>query len=384
MTLAACSDDDSTATPNGTTGDDGTPAASTGADSGDTGASDETGSAPSPYVGEPLEVTPDSEWAWFDLPGVQCADGADSGVGVRHVPDSEGLVLYFKGGGACFNESSCALSMPQLLTGFDAIDANPDGLLDFDAPDNPLANYDIVYFPYCTGDVHAGTQSGATVDGLDEPWDFVGHTNVLTALERIGPTFADAPRILVLGTSAGGIGALINFPSIAAGWPDAEKFMLDDSGMLFRDAYLAPCLQQRMRQTWGLEGVLPTDCPECEAADGGGMSNYLTYLADRYPDTHFGLVASTRDLIVRIFFGYGDNECDPGAGLPDLGEATLMAALTDLQTEVLTGRFATYIVDSDVHVWTVAPDFFNVESGGVPLRTWFADFMRGDAPDVLP
>lgn len=359
---------------------DSTGADSTGADS--TGA-DSTGAA-MPYDGEPLAIVRDGSWHWFDIDGMACADGRQSGVGVRAVEDSLGLVLYFKGGGACFNASSCTLSASLMLTGLEAIDANPDGVLDFESSDNPLASYDVVYFPYCTGDVHGGTAPATMVSGLDEPWDFVGHSNVLLALDRLVPTFPDASRLLVLGTSAGGIGALLSFPSIALGWPTAETSLLDDSGMIFRDAYLDPCLQQQMRDTWALANVLPQDCPECTTADGGGMAQYFAHLADRYPDVNFGLVASNRDRIVRIFFGYGNDDCQPGGGLPDLGEQQLMDALDDLRDAVLGDRFSTYVVDSDVHVWTTTPELYTVESGGVPLRSWFEDFLAGDAPNVAP
>ncbi len=389
LALVGCADDDSSATPAGSTGAGPTsmgPTSMDGASESSTGSSGSESSGPAnvPYDGEPLAITRDGAWHWFDIEGMACADGRPSGVGVRAVEDSAGLVIYFKGGGACFNASSCGLTAPLMITGPEAIDENPDGVLDFLAADNPLAGYDIVYFPYCTGDVHGGSAPATAIPGREETWDFVGHGNVLAALDRLAPTFPAASRLVVLGTSAGGLGALLSFPSIVLGWPTAETFLLDDSGMIFRDDYLAPCLQQQMRDTWGLAPALPQDCPECTTADGGGLAQYFVYLADHHPDVHFGLIASSRDLIVRIFFGYGNDECQPGGGLPDLGEQRLMEALDDLRAEVLVDRFATYVVDSDVHVWTTSPEFYTVESGGVALRAWFDDFLAGEAASVAP
>ena len=350
-------------------------------DVGDDGSSGEP--EPSPYDGAPLSITRDGAWQWVDLEGVHCADGRQSGVGIRAVENSAGLVVYFRGGGACFNLSSCGLTEPLAFTGMAAIRENPDGVLDFDNPDGPLYDYDIVYVPYCTGDVHAGSVAQGRVEGVDDPWDFIGHQNLLTVLDRVAPTFADASRVVVLGTSAGGIGALVNFPSIARGWPDAEHFLLDDSGAIFGDDYLAPCLQRTMRDTWGLDQVMPPDCPDCLTDNGGGMAQYYAYLADRYPDAHFGLVASSRDRILRIFFGYGNDDCTT-LGIPDLGEDVMKNAVTDLHQDVLAGRFATYVVDSDVHVWTATPAFYTVESAGVPLTTWVDAFLAGEAYDVVP
>ncbi len=378
--LVGCHDDDASADPASSVG---TTTGASGDDASSSGdSSSSTGAAGSPYDGDPLEITRDGTWEWFDIDGIQCADGRPSGVGVRAVPDPAGLVVYFKGGGACFNATSCGISDPLMLTGMEAIEENPDGVLDFDDPQNPLAGYDIVYLPYCTGDVHGGTAPTVEVTGVPDARDFVGHDNVLEALQRVAPTFTDASRLLVLGTSAGGIGALLNFPVIAQGWPQAERFLLDDSGMIFGDEYLAPCLQRQMRDTWGLAEALPQDCPECETADGGGMGHYWGYLADRFPETHFGVVASTRDSVVRIFFGFGNEQCQPGPGLPDLGEATLMAALDDLRGRLLAERVATYVVDSDQHVWTSTPQFYSTETDGMALAEWFDAFLAGDAPNV--
>ena len=152
MAFTGCQDDDSSPPASGESSSTGS-ASGPGSSSGAMGSSDETGGEPSPYDGEPLSIVRDGTWHWFDIDGMQCADGRPSGVGVRAVEDSAGLVLYFKGGGACFNASTCGLSAPLMLTGFEAIEENPHGVLDFEAADNPLAGYDVVYFPYCTGDV---------------------------------------------------------------------------------------------------------------------------------------------------------------------------------------------------------------------------------------
>lgn len=379
---SACTDDDSSAAPSADSTSGATPQ---GSEESTAGSESSTGEAPpSPYDGEPLAVVPDGTWQWFDVEGMGCADGRPSGVGVRAVENSTRLAVYFKGGGACFNQSTCALTAPLMLTGFEAIEANPLGVLNFDAPDNPLADFNVVYIPYCTGDVHAGSMPQGMVEGVGEPWDFVGHDNVLAALDRLGPTFPGMEQLLVVGTSAGGMGAMLNFPSIVAGWPEAETFLLNDSGMIFRDSYLAPCLQEQMRSTWSLASALPDDCPACETEEGGGMAEYFVYLSEQFPAAHLGLVASSRDQIVRIFFGYGLDSCQPPPGLPDLGEDVLSEAVADLRANILDGRFVTYVVDSDLHTWIATPEFYEIESGGTPLQAWFGEFLAGTAADIGP
>ncbi len=339
--------------------------------------------APSPYDGEPLPLVEDGEWHWVEIDGMQCADGRPSGVGVRAVEGSDKLVLYFKGGGACFNTASCAVTAPLMLTGTDAIADNPEGILDFGRDDNPLEDYNVVYFPYCTGDIHSGAAPATEVEGVSDPWDFVGRDNVLAALDRVGPTFPTPEQLAVIGTSAGGLGALANYPSIAEGWPSTPTVVLDDSGLIFRDEYLRPCLQQQMREVWGLGESLPP-CPECDNADGGGLSQLYVWLAETYPETQFGLIGANRDEIIRVFFGFGNDECADTFGLPDLGAERLTEALTDLQAEVLAGNFATYIVDGETHTWTTTKLFYTATSGGVAMRDWVDQFLAGQTSDVAP
>lgn len=376
VALSGCGDDEPSAVEDGTTtGDVDTTAAS----------SEATTEEPAtvPYDGEPLPLVPDGAWHWVDIEGMQCADGRPSGVGVRAVEGSNKLVLYFKGGGACFNTATCAVTSPLMLTGTDAIADNPEGILDFDHSDNPLLDYNVVYFPYCTGDIHAGAVPAAAIEGVAEAWDFVGQHNVLTALDRVAPTFPDVEQLAVIGTSAGGLGALANFPKIAEGWPETPTVVLDDSGLIFRDEYLRPCLQQTMRDTWGLADTLPA-CDSCANAEGGGLSELYVWLTDAYPETKFGLIGATRDEIIRVFYGYGNDECAGVFGLPDLGAERLTEALTDLQTNVLGGRFSTYIIDGETHTWSTTPLFYTATSGGVSMRDWFAMFLAGAAPDVSP
>lgn len=337
-----------------------------------------------PYDGEPIDVPADGEWHFVEVEGMSCNGGIDSGVGVRRVEGASRTVLYFKGGGACFNTLTCAFTSPLMLTGDDAMAANPEGVLDFTRDDNPLADANVVYVPYCTGDVHAGVRGEQMVPDVEEPWNFVGHDNVLAALDRVVPTFADTEQLVVLGTSAGGMGALINFRFIREGWPNTETIVIDDSGVILPDAYLEPCLQTHLRETWGFTDLLPPACDGCMTDGGGGLANLFAYLPDTYPDVRFALIASNRDRVLRLFYGFGNDACESGGGLPDLGEERYGQGLSALHDEALDGRFVLYEIDSDVHTWSTTPAFYNTDSAGVSMAGWFSAVLDGTAQTVRP
>ncbi len=361
-------------------------ATSTGAGSSSSGGDESSSSTGTPieFDGEPIDVPLDGAWHFVEVEGMACNGGVQSGVGVRRVEGATRTVLYFKGGGACFNPVTCGFTAPLMRTGPEAMEANPTGVLNFDNEDNPLLDANVVYMPYCTGDVHAGVVGEQTVDNVEEPWNFVGHGNVLAALDRVVPTFADTEQLVVLGTSAGGMGAMLNFPAIRAGWPDTDMIMIDDSGVLLPDDYLDPCLQTQMRELWGFSDLLPSACEGCNPEDGGGLSTLFSYLPETYPDVRFALIASNQDQILRLFYGYGNDACDPGAGVPDLGIDRFGEALSALYDERLDGHVTLFELDSDVHTWSTTSAFYTAESGGVRMADWFADVLGGGGDTVRP
>lgn len=336
------------------------------------------------FDGEPIDVPADGAWHFVEVEGMACNGGVQSGVGVRRVEGASRLVLYFKGGGACFNPVTCGFTSPLMQTGPEAMQANPGGVLDFANDENPLLDANIIYMPYCTGDVHAGVLGEQTIPDVEEPWNFVGHNNVLAALDRIVPTFSDPEQLVVLGTSAGGLGALFNFPFIRAGWPTTDTVMIDDSGVILPDAFLDPCLQTQMRERWGFSELLPDACDGCNPDNGGGLSTLLSYLPDTYPDVRFALIASNQDRILRLFYGYGNDACMTGAGVPDLGVDRYGEALWALHDERLEGRVALFEIDSDIHTWSTKSDFYAAETSGVRMADWFQSVLDGPTETVRP
>ncbi len=104
-------------------------------------------------------------WEKIELPGTLCGNGSQYKFWVNYSNTSDNLVVVLEPGGACWDYDSC--------TGANGIRgaANPDGLADDHyqlAPFiSPFLNrssmtptrrrdWNFVYVPYCTGDVHTG------------------------------------------------------------------------------------------------------------------------------------------------------------------------------------------------------------------------------------
>jgi hypothetical protein len=301
-------------------------------------------------------------------------------------PSSKKLFIYLEGGGACFNGVTCAIALASFgQLAFDgwAATIGLTGIFNDTNADNPVKDWSAIYVPYCSGDVHAGDASQVDVSGGPQNQDFVGFDNMRAYLGRIVPTFPDLTQVLLTGISAGGFGAALNYDRVAAAFCPTPVALVDDSGPPMTDDYLAPCLQQQWRGLWNLASTLPKDCTACTGPNGGGLVNYVPYLAQKWPDSRLGLVSSTRDAVISTFYGYGAQNCTQAVPLSGAEYAAGLGVLRDqyLSTEPTWGS---YFIDSTQHTWLLGPGFYLTEVGGVKLTQWMRDLLNGAPSHVGP
>ena len=361
--------------------------ATTSATVGSGGAGGSAAACPStPPIEGPGISAPAHQWTWIPIAGAVCRDGSPTGIGVRLNPGSTKLYVYLEGGGACFNAATCAIalgSFGQVEFASWAGTVGLTGIFDATQVANPVQEWNAVYVPYCSGDVHAGDVSGAAVPGGPTGQDFLGYENIALYLQRIVATFPDASQVLLTGISAGGFGAAFNYDRVAAAFCPLPVALLDDSGPPMSDAYLAPCLQKQWRGLWNLAGVVPAACTACTEPSGGGIVNYVSYLNERWPKSPKGLISSTQDAVISTFFGYGTDDCT--ASTP-LSGATYAAGLQDLRANYLAASplWGTYFVDSITHTYLLGPGFYTTTVGGEPLTQWVADLLDGHPGNIGP
>ncbi|HUB09484.1 MAG TPA: pectin acetylesterase-family hydrolase, partial [Myxococcales bacterium] len=250
----------STGSANGTGGTTG--AATTGGTGGGS-----SGGSTGASGGTPITGLNPMQWTWVPIDGAICRDGSATGIGVNLNPNSNKLMIFLEGGGACFNIVTCAdndstvpFGASEFQTNFGpgALEASA-GVFNRSDPANPMADWSFVYVPYCTGDIHGGNApDGGTSDGVG-PEAFVGYHNMTLDLARLVPTFTSLNEVLLTGVSAGGFGALLNYDQVAAAFSGVPVELLDDSGPPMSTDYLAPCLQQEVTQDWNLGATVVAD-----------------------------------------------------------------------------------------------------------------------------
>jgi hypothetical protein len=319
-------------------------------------------------------------WTYVPVAGAVCRDGSPTGFALNLNPSSTNLVIYLEGGGACYNQATCigtpACFSPPTKSGclltFDGKfgtsgTGDAGGILSRTDAANPVKDWNFVYVPFCTGDVHGGSKPNAMVPGVAAKQQFVGYTNMTRYLARLAPTFPGLTKVLLTGVSAGGFGSEINYPQTARAFAPVKVYGLDDSGPLMDDPYVPRCLQTEWLTLWGLDNLLSecgSDCPD--------HSNYMLdgviHFARQYPTVPFGLIEDTDDMIITLFYGYGMNNCANTLLPTSVSGADFTAGLLDERAKLADAGISnagSFIFQGSAHTSIGATSTFDsVTAGG--------------------
>jgi hypothetical protein len=239
------------------------------------------------------------DWEKVEPPGATCGNGSPFKFFV-HRTGSPNLLFMFEGGGACWDYDTCSGRAGVLGA------ANPNGISDGHMQAvtaryvSPLVNgadpglplrdrtplvtdgWNVVYLPYCTGDVHLGNSLTTYFDptGAQPPlsWRHVGFGNTVAAVQWTAQQFPHLDKLLVSGFSAGGVASIGTYYFVRRGIDAAHGYLLDDSGPV----HLAPnatfpsrAMHDQIRQSWSLDGVLAQLPGSFDPEDFGSLNGMV-------------------------------------------------------------------------------------------------------------
>jgi Pectinacetylesterase len=285
-----------------------------------------------------------------------CARGGRYAFWLRR-GDPKRVLIFFQGGGGCFDLRSCA---PGSTWFDDRVDAGDDpafegGLLDLDDGRNPFRGWSFLYVPSCTGDVHLGDRVmryGSTTIRHR------GWRNAQAALARAFRVFPDPDSVFVTGCSAGSVGSAFHVPAVLAHWPAARVTQLGDS--------LAFVFHRPLRLVdWGAHARFP---PFFRIGPRRfTMVEYLRALAKRYPRRTFARFNyASDDVQERFYAAVGGNT----AGF----EPRLRRAETQLKR---LSNYRSYLACGGDHCVLPRETFFTLRVRGVHVRDWVRRLAAG-------
>ncbi len=179
------------------------------------------------------------------IPGCSGRPGADATYAflVKRGTNNK-LLINFMGGGACWTDTNClgpsnTITYIPDLTPFQQatlalasplIDA---GILNHNNAENPFRDWNMIFIPYCSGDIHVGSNDTTYTDpqtGISSVIRHRGFDNFLAVLQYMQLQFPESnvQRVFVTGQSAGGYGAIFNFPYIKELYYSKQVDMLGD------------------------------------------------------------------------------------------------------------------------------------------------------------
>jgi len=281
-----------------------------------------------------LDELPADTWSFVPIAGAVCGNGSPLSIGVNPHAGAEDVLVIVMGGGACWNAETCFtldaathVHEDYTRTIFDRERAlvSMVGWDDRAALLNPFRAAHLVFVPYCSGDLHAG-DAVQDYPGAPQTVHHRGAPNTQRIVDAMRRAWPDLARVRVIGFSAGGYGTQLNWGRYADAWPSADLALLADCSPLLE----APAAQYA---AWpaALDRHTPGGCPDRAASLRPDAETYES----RYPESRFGLLATTNDSVITAFWG-----------VPDIAPLydPLLTALDDNDTT----RY--FVVDSDAHV----------------------------------
>lgn len=339
-------------------------------------------------------LTPDPSYpSGFRPDGPVCIAGTDYSVFTRE-GDPKKLLIFLQGGGACWqNFYNCnILAGPQSPP-----PAGPfPGVFDSGSPDNPFADYSVVYMPYCDGSTFGGDND---VNDPSFPFGPTRHhrglRNASAGMDVAGEKFPDAKQITVMGHSAGGVGVAAFAPFLArfVFGNDTKLTVYNDAGPIAVNLGTppgpggpdVPWLSVWARQNdWQFAQFYPQSCIDdgrCNAF--GQQTGIINWRLENDSSIREGFYETDSDRTNR-FYAQGD-----GTLMDPQVYRNLILTEHGALNEAYPRRYKRFIVSADdthgaVQVTAGTPNFpflqpfkfYDQEANGTHLTEWATEFVR--------
>lgn len=296
-------------------------------------------------------------------PGGETACAFDTPYRFFHagLSDVSDLLIYFQGGGACWEWVSCSGMFDTEATRSELSEYR--GVFDPSNEANPFRDYAVVFIPYCTGDVHIGdAEVRYGDDAAARPVSHRGFKNATAALDFAERHAGSPRRVVVSGASAGSYGALFYAPDISRRFPSSDVVVLGDSGVPLLNNY------EDVLLGWGSEEVLSALRGAPEPSTPAFSLVHAHAVAAEAGVGRIAQVTSDQDAIQGAFYLI--------SGSPEWRARTY--ALLDSVTAQVPS-FTSFVVAGSDHGLLRTDRFYEYEAGGVRLSEWVRRFVDGAA-----
>ncbi|MEM6725230.1 MAG: pectin acetylesterase-family hydrolase [Bacteroidota bacterium] len=324
----------------------------------------------------------DSSWNTIETGGTtRCADGSDYYFMVRK-GDPKKVVLYFQGGGACWDAYTCANPIDSVEPNFYYASilprfTNEQGIFNSTNPKNPVKDWTIVAIPYCTGDVHLGNidQQYALENGDSLTIHHRGLDNTNAVLDWIKSQQFDPEKVFLCGTSAGGYGSITYVDDVLELFQQAKVYQMTDCSVLVSDQ------ADGMADPWNATPLL--DHGVEPAADLINAS--FQTLGSKFNDERikYSQLNSMYDEVMFFYYMVMEGIQEPTA--EDVGQFATARLASIGQTDQLLKQHYIFSTDHGAnqrgltpHTFLQSDRLFETEENGIQLVDWLTAYLNDE------
>jgi hypothetical protein len=297
-------------------------------------------------------------------------------------------VMYYQGGGACWDYTTCSLPTHKTATGPNDNPANfQSGFANFNNPDNPFKDWNAVFVPYCTGDIHWGD---AVVDHARGNRSIRvyhrGFQNAQVAEKWAREHFVNPDQVFVTGSSAGSYGAIVNsLPLQEYVWPSSDFAVVGDAG----NGVITQDFLENEISKWNVEANLPSWIPEFNVPiEELDASRLLSISANAYPQNRFANYTTAYDGGQGGQVGFYNIMLNPGNPIvwlnwwvPTCEWNEIMRSYVQASYEDSPGNYRYYVGSGSRHTMWGNNKVYTDTTGNVPtIKSWL-EAMLADTPD---
>jgi hypothetical protein len=231
-----------------------------------------------------------------------------------------------------------------------------------ETPDNPFRDWNLVFAPYCDGSIFWGDNEVLEADGGMRYQH--GRQNLAAALDLAEQHFGDSKQVMLFGFSAGGFGTIPASLQVRLRFPEADLFVVDDSGPGVHNPD-QPDVLERQLDEWKFAQTIPPSCTECDAGRAQ-FSELVRWFLVRDTNTRLSILSYYEDSVI----GQRFNALDGPAY-----KALILNETTKLH-DAFPERVQRYMLSGTKHVLTYELATLSVE--GVALADWMNAMVTND------
>lgn len=330
----------------------------------------------------------ENTWHWLATDQMKSRNGESMGYLVNLNQSSKKLMIYLQGGGSCFSKLTCSANAnkfrEQEANALLHTNAPFSGIFNREDIDNPFQNWNMIWIPYATGDLHGGTNENANIPNGPSNQKMVGFYNIGFVLSQVAPFLKDRglDEVVFCGTSAGGFGTLLNFQQVAETFDGIKMTYLNDAGPVFFGIdILAPCMHQSIIETF--EIPVPDDFFNIvtDTSYDYTMQGFYEYYAKKYPNVNYGFISTYEDSNIRTYYGNGLNNCSSTSAILGSDYRAGLLALKDKFDEL--GNWNVFLYEGEKHTILIEEEMYFKRVNGKNLYDWIAELIDGTAENIL-